>query len=221
MVFAQHGVGLYLELPTIFVAAFFGAAYFAVRKVTIIAAFAIALIIGLGGGICRDIILNIEPAAFQYWYFVPVALAGGLVGVIVRDRFDGRGPTPYVRNLATSMLLLIGLEKAWNYDNPALSVVLIGLVTAIGGTVIASVLMRNDLFHHNGGPYLLLCLLVASISFLAVAATDYIYVAEIVTLVVFVLLRDLGHRLGWTVHELPWEPAPQKAATRGLAEPAR
>ena len=69
MILAQHGVGLYLELPTIFIAAFFGAAYFAVRRVTVLAAFVLALIIGLGGGIWRDIILNLEPAAFQYWYF--------------------------------------------------------------------------------------------------------------------------------------------------------
>ena len=212
MVFAQHGVSLYLELPTIFLAAFFGAAYFAVHKVTIVAEFAIALLIGLGGGILRDIILNIEPAAFQYWYFVPVALAGGLAGVLVRDRYDTQKVVPYLRNVTTGMLLLIGLEKAWNYDNPPVSVILIGIVTAVGGTITASLLTRNDLFHHNGGPYLMLCLLVASLVFMAAAATSLLYVAEIVSLLAFVLLRHFGHRRGWTVHELPWEPATASVA---------
>ena len=207
MILAQHGVGLYLELPTIFVAAFFGAAYFAVRRVTVLAAFVLALIIGLGGGIWRDIILNIEPAAFQYWYFVPVALLGGTVGVLVRDRIDSIKPIPYVRNLATAMLLLIGLEKAYSYDNPILSVVLIGMITAIAGTVSASLLSRNDLFHHNGGAFTTLCLLVASVVFLAAAATGRIYLAEVATLLSFVAMRHWGHKRGWTVPQLPWEPA--------------
>lgn len=212
MVLAQHGVGLYLELPTIFLAALFGAAYFSTQRVTVLGAFAIALIIGLGGGIWRDIILNIEPAAFQYWYFVPIALAGGLAGILIRDRLDSRRLTPYIRNLATALLLLIGLEKAWTYDNPVISVLLIGVLTAVGGTVTASLLMQNDLYHHNGGPYLALCLVVASVAFLGVAATGYIYAAEIVTVLTFVGMRHLGHIRGWTVPELPWEP-PTAGAT--------
>lgn len=207
MILAQHGVGLYLELPTIFVAAFFGAAYFSVRRVTLLGAFGLALILGLGGGILRDIILNIEPAAFQYWYFVPVALAGGLVGVLVRDRIDSERPTPYVRNLATGMLLIIGLEKAYSYDNPVISVILIGIITAVGGSITASLLTGNDLFHHNGGPFLMLCLLVASTVFLLVGATGLIWAAELATVLAFVVLRHWGHMRGWTVPQLPWEPA--------------
>lgn len=212
MIPAQHGVGLYLELPTIFVAAFFGAAYFSVRRVTVLAAFGLALIIGLGGGIWRDIILNIEPAAFQYWYFVPVALLGGTAGVFVRDRIDSVKPTVYVRNLATAMLLLIGLEKAYNYDNPIISVILIGMITATAGTISASLLTRNDLYHHNGGPYTMLCLLVASLVFLGIAATGWLYAAEGATLLTFVAMRHWGHKRGWSVPQLPWEPATPEAA---------
>lgn len=213
MVLAQHGVGLYLELPTIFVAAFFGAAYFSVQKVSVLGLFGLALIIGLGGGIWRDIILNIEPAAFQYWYFVPVALLGGLFGVLVRDRIDSVQPVKYVRNIATSLLLLIGLEKAWNYDNPVISVVLIGVITAVAGTVSASLLSRNDLFHHNGGPFTLAALMVASVVFLGFAALNLIYVAEVATVVTFVAIRHWGHKRGWTVPQLPWEPAPAAGGT--------
>ncbi len=207
MIFAQHGVSLYLELPTIFLAAFFGAAYFSVRKVTLLGAFLLALCLGLGGGIWRDIVLNIEPAAFQYWYFVPVALAGGLLGVLVRDRFDSEWITPYVRNVTTGLLLLIGLEKAYNYDNPTLSVVLIGILTAVGGSVTASVLSRNDLFHHNGGAFLVMCLLIASTVFLIIVHTGSMYLAEIGAVATFVGLRHVGHVKGWTAVELPWEPA--------------
>lgn len=214
MILSQHGVSLYVELPTIFLAAVFGAAYFSTRHVSAVAVIGVGLIIGLGGGIWRDIVLNIEPAAFQYWYFVPVALAGALVGSILRDRYDAQWIVRHLRNVVTALLLVIGLEKAYNYDNPVISVMLIGLITAVGGTVSVSLLMKHDLFHHNGGPYLMLCLFVASVVFLVVSITRWIVAAEVLTVVVFGILRVVGERRGWTVPELPWE-SPTAAATPG------
>ena len=93
MVNPEDGVSLYLELPTIFLAALFGAAYFSTRGMSSLGSLGAGMAIGLGGGILRDVVLNIEPAAFSTWYFVPVAstghsvaaeVAGGLVFVIVR-----------------------------------------------------------------------------------------------------------------------------------------
>ena len=212
MVFAQHGVSLYVELPTVFLAAFFGAAYFSAHHVNAVGVIGVGLLVGLGGGIWRDIVLNIEPAAFQYWYFIPIALAGGLLGGLLRNRGEGWWLVIHMRTYVTALLLLIGLEKAYHYDNPILSVVAIGILTAAAGTITASLLMKNDLFHHNGGPYLMGCLLLASAVFLAVAATGWIVGAEVLTVLVFTAARIVGERRGWTVPQLPWETPRQTDA---------
>ena len=65
---------LYLELPTIFLASLFGAAYFSTRGMSSLGSLGAGMAIGLGGGILRDVVLNIEPAAFSDWYFVPLPL---------------------------------------------------------------------------------------------------------------------------------------------------
>jgi uncharacterized membrane protein YeiH len=214
-------VGLYLELPTIFLAAFFGAAYFASTHLNVVGVVGVGLLVGLGGGIWRDIVLNIEPAAFQYWYFIPVALIGGILGGVLRNRGEDRWIVVHMRTLTTGMLLLIGLEKAWNYDNPFLSVLAIGILTAVAGTVTASILMQNDLFHHNGGPYLVACLILASVVFLPIADTGWIIGAEVISLLVFVLARLAGERRGWTVPELPWEaPRHTKSESDSGSSPA-
>lgn len=215
MVFAQHGVSLYVELPTIFLAAFFGAAYFSARNFNAAGVVGVGLIVGLGGGIWRDIMLNIEPAAFQYWYFIPIALAGGLIGGLLRNRGESRWFVVHLRTVVTGLLLIIGLEKAYTYENPLLSVVAIGIITAAAGTITASLLMQNDLYHHNGGPFLMVCLLLACAVFLAVAATGWVIAAEVLTLAVFTVARIGGERRGWTVPQLPWEAPIQPGSDSG------
>lgn len=205
---AAHGVSLYLELPTIFLAALFGAAFFSARGMSAVGVLGIGLVFGLGGGIWRDVILNIEPAAFDYWYFVPVALAGALVGGLLRTRYTSETTTRWLRNLVTALLLLIGLEKAHSYQNPAISIVLIGVITAVGGTLTVGILTRVDMFGHAGGAYLALCLLTASVVFLAIGYFDLVAAAEIAAALVFILLRILGNRRGWTVPHLPGEYVP-------------
>lgn len=217
---AEHGVSLYLELPTIFLAALFGAAYFSSRGMSAIGVLGIGLVFGLGGGILRDIILNIEPAAFQYWYFVPVALAGALTGGVLRTRYTSERATRWLRNLVTALLLLIGLEKAYTYGNPVVSVILIGVITAVGGTLTVGLLTHVDMFAHAGGAYLALCLLTSSLVFIALAATSLIVLSEVVAGSLFILMRIYGARRGWSVPQLPGEyltdqpdPAAQPAST--------
>ncbi len=213
--FADHGVSLWLELPTIFLAAFFGAAYFSSHGMSALGVIGLGMILGLGGGIWRDVILNIEPAAFQYWYFVPVAATGAVIGGVLRSRTTNQAITPWIRNVVTAMLLLIGLEKAYSYHNPLVSIVLIGIVTAIGGTVTVGLLTRVDLFANAGGAFLALSLLVASLVFLAIAATGGILASELAAGLVFVALRTLGARRGWTIHQLPGEIAPVESPAKG------
>ena len=55
MVNPENGVSLYLELPTIFLAALFSAAYFSTRVMSSLVSFVAGMAIGLGGGILSDV----------------------------------------------------------------------------------------------------------------------------------------------------------------------
>ena len=205
MVNPENGVSLYLELPTIFLAALFGAAYFSTRGMSSLGSLGAGMAIGLGGGILRDVVLNIEPAAFSNWYFVPVALAGALIGGVLRTRVPGSKSAGLLRSVIVALLLIVGLEKAYQFGNPIISVVLIGILTAVGGTVLVGLLTGVDLLANAGGAYLVFSLLLASTVFLLVASTGHTVAAEVAGGLVFVIVRMTGANRGWTVHQLPGE----------------
>ena len=76
---------------------------------------------GLGGGIARDLLLGLEPAAIANWYYVPAILAAAVIGGVTASVLSLR-PLPYVATqaIALGLLITIGVQKAVAYHTPAL-----------------------------------------------------------------------------------------------------
>ena len=105
----------------------------------------LAGVVGLVGGITRDILLGaLPPATFSDWRYLAVAGAAGLVAFFVRpalERFSR--PVNIFDAAGLSLFCVTGATKALAFDVGAVQAVLLGAITAIGGGMLRDVLVRD------------------------------------------------------------------------------
>ena len=136
---------LWLALLTVFVNAIVGAlrGYTdETRHWDIVGISAFALLMGLGGGFIRDILIGNLPAESlrSPWYLVTVI--AGIVIVLIAGRHVPRvGPLmTFLNALALGLFAVTGVAYANEFGLPFVSAVLIGTLSAVGGGVLVSVL---------------------------------------------------------------------------------
>ena len=89
---------------------------------------------GLGGGMVRDVLLGLEPAAVGNWCCIPAVLAAAIVGGSIAYQVRSRRlPFVIAQAIATGQLIGIGVQKAVAYDAPAPAVMLLSVITATFG----------------------------------------------------------------------------------------
>ena len=57
---------------------------------------------GLGGGVARDVLLGLEPAAITMWYYVPAILAAAIIGGLTARQVS-LSPLPFVAAQAVAV----------------------------------------------------------------------------------------------------------------------
>jgi uncharacterized membrane protein YeiH len=124
-----------------------GGALAAVRetryKYDLVGVMGLSLASALGGGITRDLILQIgPPLAFQDARYLMMALVGGLAGMVFASRI-GKGVERAMvicDAAALGLFAVAGCTRALNVDLSRLPALLLGCVTAVGGGCIRDVL---------------------------------------------------------------------------------
>ena len=135
----------WLDLAGVFVFALSGGSLAARKGFDVVGILVLAAATGLGGGIVRDTILgDVPPVALrdQLYLAAPVVAAGvvfvghGLVERLARPVlvFDAAG---------LGLFSVVGSAKALDHGLGAVSSVLLGVVTAVGGGVLRDVLARD------------------------------------------------------------------------------
>lgn len=116
----------------------FGASLARSRNVPVFGTLLAGVLVGLGGGIFRDMMLGLEPAAIAEWYYLPFGLLLALVGALGYG-FMGRHGTAFLalNALVLGTLVTIGGEKSLSYDAPVLSAIFLGVITASFGGLLA------------------------------------------------------------------------------------
>ena len=105
----------------------------------------LAAVVGLVGGITRDIILgSLPPATFNDWRYLAVAAAAGLVAFFARPTLERFSlPVNIFDAAGLSLFCVTGATKALAFDVGAVQAVLLGAITAIGGGMLRDVLVRD------------------------------------------------------------------------------
>lgn len=73
-------IPVWLEISAMCVSGLFGGVIAGKRGAPILAILIGGLIVGLGGGIIRDLLLNVIPVAISTWYLLPAVGGAALIG---------------------------------------------------------------------------------------------------------------------------------------------
>jgi uncharacterized membrane protein YeiH len=186
------------------VAATFGAHAARLRHVPLFGVLLAGVVAGLGGGMARDVLLGLEPAAITNWYYIPAVLAAAIIGGSIARKVS-LDPLPFVAAQAVALGLLIGIgvQKAVEYHAPGPSAILLGVVTATFGGALDDVLTGRRAAIMREGHWLLSVIVVGAVIFWLFTIYIAFYPAVAVTVIVVTTLRVLSVRLGWTSPVFP------------------
>jgi uncharacterized membrane protein YeiH len=188
-----------LDLVAIAIGGIFGAAVAAQKKTSLVGVMLIGVVMALGGGILRDIFMQVEIVAMHDVWYIPVAVAGSVFGLpVARKLVNNSLLGPILDGTALGLWVVIGTEKALIYGFPFGPSVLIGLVTAIGGGTIVDLMVGNQpVVLRADGPWFATAAFVGA-TFLA-GLYPYLNreILELITISVVAALRISSIKIGF------------------------
>ncbi|MGR6917278.1 trimeric intracellular cation channel family protein [[Actinomadura] parvosata] len=130
-----------LDLAGIFVFALSGALMGVRKRLDVVGMGVLAEITALGGGLVRDLILNVRPIAFQSLGYVLVPVAATVIVFFWHPHVARVMPAILVLDAAgLGLFCAVGTEKAMEYGLSPLHATLLGVTTAVGGGMLRDVL---------------------------------------------------------------------------------
>jgi uncharacterized membrane protein YeiH len=156
----------------------------------VVGMFALAVCLGLGGGIIRDVLLGATPpvALASPWYIVAVAGATLLVFLV-------RSLSPRIRSgillidaVCVGLWAVVGTEKAIAFNMPTVVTLLLGMVTAVGGGVLVDLLLGKKPMILGPGPLYATAAFVGALLFWFLREHTAVHVAVAATISVVISL---------------------------------
>jgi uncharacterized membrane protein YeiH len=158
-----------------------------------------ALVVGLGGGVVRDVLLGQVPAALQDDRYLATALLAGLAGMLLAEAIGRAGRLVEALDAAVvGLFVVVGCLKTQSSGLPAGATILLGTVTGVGGAVLRDLLAQQPVhLVQRSTPYALVAILGAAtfVALEGVGASDA--VSSVACLVVVFVVRMLALARGW------------------------
>ena len=208
-------VPLWIDLTAVVVSALAGASVAARERFDAVGALLLAVVMGLGGGIIRDLLLGLRPVAVTSRYYLPTVAIAALAGLLFASLLRRFGAAfVSLEALSVGLFTVVGVEKALLYDLPYVSAIFIGVSAAIGGGVLADLLAGRPVEVIHRGPWNATAALVGASVYAATAALGApTGVSQATAFAVVVGMRLAALRWGLQ-NPLPAEVG-QKLAPRG------
>lgn len=155
---AAFVIPLWADLLAVGIGAMQGAlfaAQFRDRRLDLLGVAIIGIATGFGGGILRDVLLAEVPAALgSNWYLI-VATAAALIGMLLERLIARMGPLVNVLDALTIGLFgAIGTTKALSAGLPEVPSIFVGVLSAVGGSILRDLLLNVPIaLMHVGSLY--------------------------------------------------------------------
>ena len=199
-------IPLWADLLAVGVGAVQGAMFasrFRESRLDILGVAIMGIVPGLGGGIVRDLLLNQVPAALRSDWYLLTAVGAALLGMLLLAIFTRLNRLIIGLDALTIGLFgAIGTTKALAVGIPPVPAVFVGMLSAVGGSVLRDVMLNIPIaLMHVGSLYAVAALAgCAALGVLFVTGVP-IGVGAIVCVIVTTLLRILAVRFGWSLPE--------------------
>jgi uncharacterized membrane protein YeiH len=166
-------VPLWIDLTSVVVAALAGAAVAVEERLDLVGGILLAVIMGLGGGIIRDLLLGLRPVAVTNHYYLPTVIIAGLAGYLFATLLRRFG-TPFVvlDAMATGLFTVVGVEKALLYNLPYVSAVFIGVAAGVGGGLFVDLIAGRPVGIVQSGPWNATAALAGAVFYAVLADFD-------------------------------------------------
>jgi len=131
------------------------ASQFRDRRLDLLGVAIIGIATGFGGGMVRDIVLSEVPIVLTTNWYLIVAIGAALFGMLLERLIARMGPIVTVLDALTIGLFgAIGTTKALALGLPEIPAVFVGVVSAIGGSIMRDVLLSMPIaLMHVGSLY--------------------------------------------------------------------
>lgn len=205
-------IPLWADLLAVGVGALQGAmfaAQFRDRRLDWLGVAIIGIVVGFGGGLLRDLLLNVELAPLQSNWYVAVATGAALLGMLLERVLSKLSRIITALDALTIGLFgAIGTTKALSLGLPPVAAVFVGVLAAVGGSILRDVLLTLPIaLMHVGSLYALAAAGGAvAIAGLLEFGVD-VFVAAGIGVALTFAIRILSVLFGWSLPE-------QRAITR-------
>jgi uncharacterized membrane protein YeiH len=175
-----------------------------------------ALVVGLGGGIVRDVLLGQVPAALRDDTYLVVALGAGLVGMLASEAIPRLGGAWDALDAAVvGLFVVVGALKTQDAGLSTGAVVLLGAITGVGGSVVRDVLAQQPVhLVQRSTPYALVAILGAATFVVLEKLGAGNATSSVACLVVVFVVRMVALHRGWQspapVVGSAWRRAPMR-----------
>ncbi|HEY5852811.1 MAG TPA: TRIC cation channel family protein [Aldersonia sp.] len=209
-------IPLWIDLAAVAVGAAQGASFSVAdderNEFDVLAGVVFAVVVGLGGGMLRDVLIGVRPAALQTeWYLVTALLAGvaGMVAAHLIHRL--RLFVDVLDAAALGLFVVVGVVKANDAGLGPSAQVLLGTITGVGGGVMRDLLAGRPVqIVQRSLPYALIAVLGASGFVVVVLLGGSPPAGAVVAFTLVLALRIVAVAIGWRT---PPPPAVRRRTT--------
>lgn len=177
-------------------------------KLDLLGVVVLAAVVGLAGGITRDVLIGIPPATFRDWRYLAATAAAGMVCF-----FAGRALERFERSImifdsvGLGLFAVTGATKALQFALGPVQAILLGAITGVGGGMLRDVLLRQVPTVLREGLYAIPALLGATVPVVAQHAGSTSPVFPVLGAAVCIVARLSGWRYGINI---PTPPAGER-----------
>ena len=157
----------------------------------------LAVVVGLAGGVIRDLLIGTPPATFRDWRYLAVAGGAGLVTSMAHPAINRmQRPIDALDAAGLALFCVTGAATALAHRLGFVEAVILGAITGIGGGMVRDILVREIPTVLRGGLYAIPALVGATIVVAAYHAGARTIVFPIVGAAVCFFMRIAGLRYG-------------------------
>jgi uncharacterized membrane protein YeiH len=179
------------------------AAQFRDRRLDLLGVAIIGIATGFGGGILRDLLLSEIPAAFLNNWYVIVATAAALMGMLLERLFARLGVLVNVLDALTiGLFAAIGTTKALAFGLPVVPAVFLGALSAVGGSILRDLLLNRPIALMHVGSLYAIAAIAGSTSLVVLLAMGVpVFIAATVCVAITFTVRVLAVLFNWSLPE--------------------
>jgi len=122
--------------------ALFASGFLGQRRLDLLGVAIIGILMGMGGGLIRDLLLSVTPSTLQSNWYLLTATGAALVGMLLANIFQRlNGVIVALDAVVIGMFGAFGTSKALVLGLPVVPAVFVGVCAAVGGGILRDVMV--------------------------------------------------------------------------------